>query len=135
MKIGLLKQLFIALLLVGFPIGALAGPAPDMDSDGVPDVIDNCKLVSNASPADCDSDQDGYGNACDADYSQDNTVGVPDFGTFTGNFGVAVPAPFAVSDHNCDGTTGVPDFGTFTGTFGGQPGPSGLSCAGAAPCP
>src|SRR5215510_7046854 len=38
----------------------------DGDADGVPDTVDNCVLTPN--PAQLDSDHDGYGNACDADY-------------------------------------------------------------------
>lgn len=36
---------------------------PDTDTDGVPDVVDNCPL--NANPDQKDSDEDGIGNVCD----------------------------------------------------------------------
>jgi hypothetical protein len=51
---------------------------PDSDRDFVPDFIDNCPSISNASQADCNSD--GIGDACDiADGAQDyNLNGVPD---------------------------------------------------------
>ena len=35
----------------------------DIDGDGVPDVLDNCRTVTN--PGQRDADGDGYGNRCD----------------------------------------------------------------------
>jgi hypothetical protein len=141
MKVGILATLFAGLLLVGLPLTSMAGPAPDTDGDGVPDVIDNCKLVSNAAPDDCDTDSDGYGNICDCDYTTpgpggtgtDYLCGGPDFGLFLADFGGADGG--TGTDQNCDGLVGGPDFGLFLGGFGGAPGPSGLSCAGSVPCP
>ena len=46
---------------------------PDGDNDGVADVHDNCPSIANATQA--DNDQDGLGDACDAD---DDNDGVPD---------------------------------------------------------
>ena len=87
------------------------------------------------SPNGCDADTDGYGNACDGDFTQDGLTGLPDFGAFGGAFG-ATGAPGTIAeDMNCDGTVGLPDFGLFGINFGaGTPGPSGLSCAGTVPC-
>jgi hypothetical protein len=115
----------------------MAGPGVDTDNDTVIDSLDNCILAPNvvgngASVHQCDSDNDGYGNACDPDTNNDNIVGIPDFGDFTANFPSSGPAPHTVADLNCDGVVGIPDFGPFTATFTGSgvPGPSGLPCAG-----
>jgi hypothetical protein len=78
------------------------------DCDGVPDNIDNCSDVPNGIPgqptgalvAQCDTDQDGYGNACDPDINNDGTIGGPDFSPISGNFGGA-PGPSGLS---CAGT-------------------------------
>jgi len=132
MKVGVLSIMVSFLLAAGLPLAGMAGTAtPDTDNDGIIDTLDNCVLKPNAGAAFCDTDQDGYGNACDADTNNDGVVGVPDFGTFTASFGQAGALP---ADTNCDGTVGIPDFGTFTATFGTPVGPSGLSCAGTIPC-
>jgi hypothetical protein len=113
MKVSVLTILMAFLLAAGIPFGAMAGPAPDVDGDTVPDALDNCLTVPNGAvgqpvgsiAAQCDTDLDGYGNACDADINNDGIVGGPDYGPVTANF------------------TGVP-------------GPSGLWCAGTqVPCP
>lgn len=137
MKVGVLATMMALLLVGGFSLSAQAGPAPDMDSDGTVDVQDICKLnPTSPSPNACDTDTDGYGNACDADFNDDGTVGVPDFPTFSGAFGTTGAPCFHEADTNGDGTVGIPDFPTFSGSFGGPPGPSGLSCAGVTnPCP
>ncbi len=52
----------------GPPIPELA----DRDGDGVPDVADNCTEIPN--PRQRDTDEDGYGNYCDADIDGDGRV-------------------------------------------------------------
>ena len=121
------------------PVGA--GPIID-DGDTVPDSVDNCLNVANGRPgeppgalvAQCDTDQDGYGNACDPDINNDGIVGGPDYGPITASFGDP-GHPTNPADVNCDGVVGGPDYGPVTQKFGGAPGPSGLSCAGTIPCP
>ena len=67
-------------------IAFVATAHDDTDGDGVLDVDDNCILVANAGPnpnkpeqGQKDSDDDGFGNICDADLNNDCVVGVPDF--------------------------------------------------------
>ena len=101
----------------------------DADSDGVPDVSDNCTLVANSDQL--DTDQDGFGNRCDADYNQDKLT----------NFGdlARLKASFFKSDANLDltgdGSVNFADLAVLKSFFFKQPGPSGLSCAGVStPC-
>ena len=122
-----------ALFAIGLSISAIAGaPLPDGDSDGIPDEWDNCSAESNTDQ--CDTNTDGYGNLCDGDVNDDGAVGAPDFNIFRAEFGSSVPPGLAEADFNCDNAIGAPDFNIFRQAFGGFAGPSGLGCAGTAPC-
>lgn len=102
--------------------------ATDTDSDGVDDDVDNCVDVANDHQG--DTDFDGYGNACDADFDDDGTVAGTDFGIYQTQYGTP-----GETDHNCDGDTGGADFALFKNLYGNPPGDSGHSCAGDPPCP
>jgi len=52
-------------------------PCFDADSDGVTNSLDNCPSVPNASQSDCD--QNGIGDACQADSADCNSNGIPDY--------------------------------------------------------
>ena len=125
-----LSAIMIFALMVGFPIASMGGLAPDADTDGVPDVIDTCSTTPSA--GDCDSDTDGYGNACDADYNSDFLHTGGDITPFIALVGSASPA----ADQNCDLITSGGDIAPFISTLGASsaPGPSGLGCAGVPPC-
>ena len=114
------------------PTSAGTGIPAHCDYDGVPDAVDNCMCVNNHDQ--CDTDQDGDGNACDPDINNDGVVGGPDYGPVTASFGKP-GHPTNPADVNCDGVVGGPDYGPITANFGGAPGISGLSCAGTIPCP
>jgi len=138
MRLTRISMLGVSFLVFTLAQATNAGITEPGDNDGVPDAIDNCVDVPNG-PAQapnnqCDTDGDGYGNACDPDLNQDNIIGLPDFGTFTATFGGS-GHPTNAADLNCDGIIGLPDFGLFTKMFQKRPGPSGLSCAGTVPCP
>jgi len=98
---------------------------PDADGDGVTDADDNCTLVSNQSQL--DSNGDGFGNACDPDYNDDNAVGLTDFNHLRSQFGKTSADPLfdADVDSNGDGGIGLADFNTMRSRFGGAPGPAG----------
>ncbi len=108
----------------------------DTDTDGIPDVDDNCTTVANASQN--DPDMEGYGAACDFDISNDNTVtDIFDVIAHTSKFGMSVPPADPNLDHTepPEGVIDIFDVIGATSSFGGgPPGPSGLSCAGTAPC-
>jgi len=114
---------------------ACAGCSSDQDGDGVCDEVDNCLTISN--PNQVDVDQDGYGNYCDVDISNDGAIGGPDFFDFAQAYGALCGDPHysAVVDFTSDCAIGGPDFTIFYESWGGVPGPSGYACAGTIPCP
>lgn len=117
-------------------IAALPAAAQDADNDGVPDAVDNCTLVANAPPADCDTDQDGYGNACDGDFDLAWTVNANDYAFFLFPDFTTGSNSGTGTDMDCDGSVSSSDFLLFVDQFqSGEPGPSGLGCAGSTPCP
>mgnify|MGYP005854985821 CR=1 FL=1 len=132
MKIKLI--LLASLFAVGFAMSATAGSVTDTDGDGVPDVFDNCSEDPNgpneAPRNQVDTDLDGFGNWCDADYDNNGVVDGGDFGEFVANFNTGN----AETDHDSNGVTDGGDFGRFVALFNMGPGPSGLSCAGTVPC-
>jgi hypothetical protein len=106
----------------------------DGDGDGVCDEADDCSQVPN--PSQLDSDFDGYGNACDPDYSNNGIVGSTDAQLLTAVLPSAFPDPAyaAVLDADGDGEIDDAELLLLSQHLGGPPGPSGLACAGSAPC-
>jgi hypothetical protein len=137
MKVGVLATIILG-ALIGYPIASFAGLAPDADSDGIPDVLDKCVNDSRNASLTCDRDQDGYGNVCDGDFNQTNTVTSADYSMFF------VPALAATTDSagrgtdmNCSGgTVTSADYSMFfvPQLSATKPGLSGLTCAGTIPC-
>jgi hypothetical protein len=103
----------------------------DGDGDAVPDSRDNCTDVPNSDQY--DANLDGYGNACDADFDDNGSVGLSDFNRLREQFGRRIGSPGFDSEVDLDhsGAIGIADFNSFRSRFGGSPGPSGLECAGA----
>lgn len=147
MKVGVLTLSLAVLLVGGLSFNAVAGPATDSDGDGTFDVLDGCSdEVQAPAPLGCDTDNDGYLNACDGDLNNDGGVNGADFSSpalpdFLECFLSGVDAAGIGCDFNCDGAVngadfsspGTPDFLEFFAA--GTPGPSGLPCAGTVPCP
>jgi len=131
MKVGVLATIILG-ALIGFPIASFAGLAPDGDSDGVPDVLDNCSAIANAGALDCDTDQDGYGNECDCDLNQTLSCTVGDLNAWKIAF-AASPQTNMNADHNCTNTITVGDLNIWKIRFSnsGTQFKSGLSCASA----
>lgn len=134
---------FAGLLMVGLSVSSMAGLPSDIDVDGVIDVNDNCVVVPNgpilATPAACNAQQDGnsegYGNPCDSDVNNNGATDLTDVSlTLTGAKTVSTNPIF---DYNCNGAADLSDVSkALTDAKAVRtPGPSGLACAGTAPCP
>jgi hypothetical protein len=108
--------------------------ALDADGDGVSDGSDNCLAAHNS--AQLDSDADGFGNACDADYTNDGRVGGRDVVRLFAGFGAlrGEPRYAEALDEDGDGVIGAREYLLFSAAYGKAPGPSGLACAGSVPC-
>ena len=102
----------------------IASANADIESDGVLDNVDNCQLVAN--PNQLDSDNDGFGNRCDADLNNDCTVNIVDFSIFRSHYLTTTP----VSDFNGDGVVNIVDFSIFRSLYLQPPGPgaAGITC-------
>jgi hypothetical protein len=95
--------------------------AVDTDGDTIPDNLDNCTLVPN--PDQTDTDNDGYGNICDADLNNDGLLTAIDIGIFINH----ISTQNLVSDFNGDGVVSAIDIALFITLFNqGIVGPSGL---------
>ncbi len=96
----------------------------DMDDDGFFDFEDNCIEVANASQ--CDSDADGSGNHCDADFNNSGFTNFSDLAALkVGFFGDSTAPEYNQLDLNCDEAVDFVDLSLFQGMFGTVPGPSG----------
>jgi len=92
----------------------------DPDGDGLVDWKDNCRDISN--PAQQDTDGDKYGNACDADFNNDNIVNSLDIGLFKQMF---LTTGDVQADLNGDQLVNSLDIGLFKAKFLQPVGPSG----------
>jgi hypothetical protein len=121
----------LALLLLLAP--AAAGAA-DTDGDGVADGADNCSELPN--PDQRDTNADGFGNACDPDFDQDGVVGWSDRAAVEQAFGASVGDARYDPDLDLGGNGAIGSHERLETArrHGSAPGPSGLACAGVAPC-
>jgi len=90
----------------------------DIDNDGVVDYEDNCLNAENLVQR--DTDNDGFGNMCDADLNNDGVTNFADFATFRQQFFTSNPD----ADLNGDGVVNFADFALFRSLFFQQPGPA-----------
>jgi parallel beta-helix repeat protein len=95
------------------------GTILDTDGDGILDSLDNCTEIAN--PDQHDSNNDGFGNICDADLDNNGFVSFADLNLFRLAFGTNN------SDADLDGNGSVSfnDLNIFRALFGKAPGPKG----------
>ncbi|CAN5775815.1 hypothetical protein BH24ACT5_BH24ACT5_24830 [soil metagenome] len=101
-------------------LAAVQMATADTDADGVADVLDNCTLIAN--PSQCDTNDDGFGNHCDADLDNNGGVTQSDLGLFRNQFGMT--GNDLDADLNCNGGVTQSDLGIFRDLFNKPPGPS-----------
>jgi hypothetical protein len=101
---------------------------PDSDGDAVLAATDNC--LSRANSSQIDSDSDGFGNHCDADFNQNGLSESSDFSIFKNCYMHAVPHSGPTDDPTCaesdmNGNTFVDssDFSLFKAEYFTTPGP------------
>jgi hypothetical protein len=92
----------------------------DTDEDGIPDSCDNCTLDTNANQR--DTNGDGFGNWCDADFDGDGLVNLVDLQLF---FREAFFRPVPDADFDGDGIVNLLDLRRMKQLFLRPPGPSG----------
>ncbi len=133
-------DIYIDIKFLSWTVGPVAGgnggggvswqratPGSDLDGDGLLDEADNCTLIVN--PDQRDTDEDGYGNACDADLNDDCLVNFGDLAALQAGFFPVTGVEDA--DFNGDGFVNFADLAVMKATFfsGDEPGPgpSGLT--------
>lgn len=94
---------------------------PDSDNDGITDDVDNCIQTPNSNQR--DSNNDGFGNLCDADLDNNGFVNFADLSLFKAAFG----SNDADADFDGNGFVNFADLAMFKAMFGQQPGPAGSS--------
>jgi len=95
------------------------GRPADTDNDGVFDFEDNCTTFAN--PLQCDTNDDGFGNHCDADLDNNGIVNQIDLGILRGQLGAQGEND---ADLNCNGIVNQIDLGRLRDALGEPPGPS-----------
>jgi hypothetical protein len=110
--------------------------APDDDNDGIPNTSDNCIVIPNGTlipdaggNSQRDSDIDGYGDMCDADFNGNGVVDSNDASIFFGAFGAELSDPGYAPEIDMNGNTVIDsnDASMLFGSFGFAPGPSGVT--------
>lgn len=93
----------------------------DTDQDGIEDFLDNCIEIANTDQR--DSNDDGFGNVCDADLDNNGLVSFNDLNLFRSAF----DSDDADADFDDSGRVSFGDLHIFRRLFDKPPGPSGLT--------
>lgn len=109
------------------PSGAkLVNRDGDDDGDGATNIEDNCLEIANGPDApdaggnvQRDTNGDGFGNVCDADFNNDNLTNFADVAIFKSKFGTTDPD----TDLNGDGRVNFGDLSRLRQLFAQPPGP------------
>lgn len=89
----------------------------DTDGDGIQDFLDNCPIDYNQTQT--DSDNDGVGNRCDADFNNDGYVNAQDYILFRQQWGqLSQPPTYNVADMNANGHVNAQDYILFRQRLG-----------------
>src|SRR3990172_3895442 len=126
MRLNATAFALVLLLVTAVPGLASAGSLlGNSDTDLLDDVVDNCRDVGNGTQL--DTDLDGCGNACDADYDNNGVVGATDFNRLRKCFGlsattVSTVGPCAPVDSDDNAVIGATDFNTLRQGFGKRAG-------------
>ncbi len=99
----------------------------DVDGDAIADEFDNCPTLNNANQI--DSDHDGVGNRCDADFDNNGSVDNADLAILRAGFASSNPK----LDLNSDGAVNFADLTIFKSLFGKPLGPAVLPVLNVAP--
>jgi hypothetical protein len=101
----------------------------DSDGDGVVEAADNCRLARNGAgdaassgAAQRDTNGDGYGNVCDADFNNSGWVDALDLALLRVALG---SSRYPDRDLDGNGTVNATDLALFRTLYGKPPGPSG----------
>lgn len=95
---------------------------PDDDADGVVNSCDNCLLEANADQ--CDTNNDRFGNVCDADLDNNGITNSFDLSIMRDSFGQGGDND---ADLDCNGIVNSFDLTIMREKFGQPPGPTGLA--------
>ncbi|MFK7888330.1 MAG: thrombospondin type 3 repeat-containing protein [Gammaproteobacteria bacterium] len=94
---------------------------PDEDADGIANAVDNCRDHPNTDQR--DTNGDGIGNVCDADFNNDSVVNVIDLSILRAQFFADDANPDA--DLDGDGVVALTDLALLRQLFFKPPGPVG----------
>lgn len=125
MRITFLTIASFVLLAIAYSFSAGAGTIADVDGDNVPDVFDNCSTRVNGQTTgglnkmQIDTDSDGFGDACDCDFTQDGFVLGGDISNLFGFFN----GTDQLHDLTGDGFVLGGDVSFCFGQFNSTPGP------------